>query len=627
MKSTLFKILTLLTLISTLGTCIPLSLSATADGFDNKLELDIDGFDCKTEGGKIFVYPNKTDKPRYVKGNDYKENNFRSTKLMVFDKDGLLIEAGGDIYTNSATVTGSPQQGVYVPAGGFLVAFYSGTNLTKAFNTAMEGAMLYNATMAVIYEMHGSINGNKLTIEYNNPAPVSADAKKFLFVGNSSTYFSGTPIIFKGLAKAAGVEIDVDYSTFGSAYLSEFADPNHERGRFLRNKLKTESYDYVVLQDAAKASYHITKPQVETLLPLIEENGAEALLYMRYSAASTVDRIRENAKKHHTNYTNVAKDFDLVCAPSADAFVYSAERYPEIYLYADDGGHHSKAGAYLAACTWLYSYLGVDPTGNTYDAQLGESTAKKLQECAKVACEEGYPFPEADTSFTDTDGTKYDNIAKGKTYTVTGGAYDNESWTDTKDGKPIGKLTDGFTAAVGDEGAVGAYTGGNGHSVTIDLGSVSSIIRINTDMFGNSDWGIPDPKDMVIKVSISNDGESFTEVGTANVSGELLGGNWTKREFTLEFESLTEARYVRLDYKAQNFIWSSEISVHGILGEEEDAPSEESSEIITESTTESDSEDTATEPENKSLAWLYWLLGGLVVVGGVVAAVLITKKK
>lgn len=627
MKNTIIRIITLLTLVSTLGTCLPLSITASADGFDNKFELDIDGFDCKAEGGKVFVYPNKTDKPRYLKGDDYKVNNFRTAKLMVFDKDGLLIEAGGEIFANSETVTGSPQEGVYIPAGGFLVAFYTGTKLTQAFNTAMEGAMLYNATMAVIYEMHGSINGNKLTVEYNNPAPVSSDAKKFLFVGNSSTYFSGTPIIFKGLAKAAGIEIDVDYSTFGSAFLSEFADPNHERGKFFRNKLKTENYDYVVLQDAAKSSYHNTKPQVETLLPLIEENGAEALLYMRYSAASTVDQIRENAIKHHTNYTNVAKDFDLVCAPSADAFVFSAERYPEIYLYADDGGHHSKAGAYLAACTWLYSYLGVDPTGNTYDAQLGAETAKKLQECAKVACEEGYPFPETDTSFTDKDGTKYENIAQGKTYTVTGGAYSNESWTDTKNGKPIGKLTDGFLAGNGDDGAVGAYTGGNGHSVTIDLGSVSSIIRINTDIFGNSGWGIPDPKDMVIKVSVSNDGKSFTELGTANISGELLGGNWTKREFTLKLESLTEARYVRLDYKEQNFIWSSEIQIHGILGEEEDVPADESSAIINANESETASEDATEEPTNKSLAWLYWLLGGLVAVGGIVAAIIISKKK
>ncbi len=632
MRNTLLKIVTLLTLVSTLGTCIPLSMTANADEFDNSFNVDIDGFDCKTENGKVFVYPNNSDKPRYVKGDDYKVNNFRSTKLMIFDKDGLLIEAGGEIYANSETVTGSPQQGVYIPAGGFLVAFYSVSDLTKAFNTAMEGAMLYNATMAVIYEMHGSVDGNKLTIEYNNPKDASSDAKKFLFVGNSSTYFNGTPIIFKGLAEAAGIEIDVDYSTFGSAFLSEFADENHDRGKFLRNKLKTESYDYVVLQDAAKSSYSSSKPQVETLLPLIEENGADALLYMRYSAASTVDQIRENAKKHHLNYATMAKDFDLVCAPSADAFVYCAERYPEINLYADDGGHHSKAGAYLIACTWLYSYLGVDPTDNGYDAQLGEATAKKLWECAKIACEEGYAFEGIDTTYTDNEGNKYNNIAEGKSYTVTGAVYDNESWTDTKNGKPIGKLTDGFMANAGDDGAIGAYNGKNGHSVTIDLGSVSQIKHIYTDMFGNTGWGIPDPKDMVITVSISNDGKSFTEAGTAVMSDEQNINGWPKREFNFEFESLTEARYVKLSYTSQLFIWSSEILVHGISGETEGDESsiETSSDILlSESNTDesANDSDSAAEPTRKSLAWLYWLIGGVVLAGGIAAAVMISKKK
>lgn len=624
MKKTLLKIVAMLTLAASLGTMVP--FAATADEFDHSEELEINGFDCKTENGSIFVYPNDSDTVRYVKGSDYKENNFRYSKLMIFNAEGLLIEAGGDIYTNSATVTGSPQQGVYIPAGGFLVAFLpnSAPKLNKCFTTAMEGAMLYNATMAVIYEVHGSINGNKLKIEYNDPEPVSTDAKKFLFVGNSSTYFSGTPIIFKGLAKAAGVDIDVDYSTFGSAFLSEFADETHERGRFFRNKLKNNSYDYVVLQDAAKSSYHNTKPQVEKLLPLIEDNGAEALLYMRYSAASTVDQIRKNAIKHHTNYATIAEDFDLVCAPSADAFVYCAERYPEINLYADDGGHHSKAGAYLAACTWLYSYLGVDPTGNGYDAQLGEDTAKKLWECAKIACEEGYPFEEAKTSFTDKDGVEYQNIAKGKSYTATGGAYTTESWTDTKDGKPIGKLTDGFVANAGDDGAIGAYLGSS-HSVTIDLGSKSSIKHIWADLYGGN-WGIPDPKDMKITISISNDGKSFTEAGVANISDEHSNGAWKKREFSLTLESLVEARYIRLSYADQNFVWSSEIQVHGILGEEENVSSSESSSVVS---TESDaeSENMVTEPENKSLAWLYWLIGGLVVVGGIAAAVIISKKK
>ena len=382
MKNLLTKIMALLLIATTLITLVP--VSASADDFDNVVTVDITGFDCKTTGGKVFVYPNDSDKVRYIKADDYRVQNFYSTSLMIFNADGLLVEAGANIMADG------PQVGVSVPAGGFMVAFISGTKLDKCYKYAKEDAMFYNSTISVVREVRGSYEDNKLTVKYNNKKSVSKDAISFLFVGNSSTYYSGTPIMFRALAEAAGVEVEVVYSTFGSAFLSEFASESHDRGKFLRNKLNERKYDYVVLQDAAGRDYNSSKPSVATLLPLIEKNGAEALLYMRYSAASTTAQIISNATKHYNNYAGLAKDYDLVCAPSAEAFIFSAVNHPDINLYADDGGHHSKEGAYLAACTWLYSYLGIDPVGNTYTAHLPAETVKNLQECAKKACEEGY---------------------------------------------------------------------------------------------------------------------------------------------------------------------------------------------------------------------------------------------
>ncbi len=615
MKKKLVKIIALITLISTLGAVLPLGSSAAE--YDNVVEEAISGFDCKTDSGALFVYPNKTNSVRVIKANEY---GFRYTKLMVFDKDGMLIEAGGDIYENSATVTGAPQVSVSVPAGGFLVAFKPGAaqKANKAFTTAMEGAMLYNATMSVIYPVKGSYTDSKLKLEYDNPSPAPSNAKKFLFVGNSTTYFNGTPIKFKALAQAAGAPVDVVYCTFGSAYLSEFADPAHERGVALRNKLKSQKFDYVVLQDAASANYYSSKPAVETILPLIKENGAEAVLYKRYSAASTLEQIIENAKKHHENYSKMAEDFSLNCSPAADAFVYSREKYPEINLYADDGGHHSKEGSYLIACCWLYSYLGIDPVGNSYTAQMDPDTAAKLQECAKLAVEKGYPYSEGPKDvYTDKDGVVHVNIAQGKPYTPSGAPY-NGDWTDTgADGKPLGKLTDGKYASSGKDQAVGAYKSAT-HTVTIDLEKISSVRAIKTDLFGNTSWGINDPTTFDVKFEISNDGKTFTELGKTAMSDELGGGDWTKREFILELNSPVNARYVRVSYLGGTFVWSSEISVYG------PAPAEES----TAPEAESSSAPSDYEPSAKSgKAWLYWLIGGLVVAACAAAAVVISKKK
>ncbi len=630
------RIFSVLTLSASLLTMVP--LAANAKEYDNNHSVKIDGFDCATDGGNVFVYPNESGETRILTPDSYKVNNFRYAKLMIFNAEGRLIEAGGDIYANSTTVTGSPQLTVKIPAGGFMVAFLNGapSELRSCYNAAMEGAMLYNSTMSVIYEVYGEIKDNSLVIKYNDPEPAGENAKKFLFVGNSSTYFNGTPIKFKGLAQAAGIEIDVDYCTFGSAFLSEFADPGHQRGITFRSMLRQKKYDYVVLQDAAKTDYYSTKPQVETLLPLIEENGAEALLYMRYSAASTPAQIIKNAKKHHDNYKGIAEDFDLVYSPSAHAFIYSALKYPEIPLYADDGGHHSKEGSYLIACTWLMSYLGVNPVGNSYIADMPQDVADKLQECAALACTEEYQFEESKNVYTDGNGKEYNNLALNKKYTATGGVYSNDSWTDTySNGDCMGKLTDGNTAVFGDDNQIGAYVKGNGHSIIIDLEETSTIKYVKTDLFGSA-WGIADPGQAVLTLSVSNDGESFTDVGKLDMSEEYApGGEWKKRIFSLETTAV--GRFVKISYENPNFIWASESNLYGEIGTPDvvpEVPSASEEPSVSEDTSASEEpsagEDTCdgdtTVKEAKNV-WIYWICGGIAVVAVAVAAVLIAKKK
>ncbi len=387
----LIKFVSVITLTAALFTSIPFSVSA--DGYDHTIVKDIAGFDTQTSASGIYIYPNDSKESRVIKADKY---NFKSCRLLIFDADGLLIEAGNDIYPNTPTVTGSPQLSVTVPAGGFLVAFYpsASSELNACYTTAMEGAMLYNATMAVTYEVHAKIDRatNKLTVEYNDPSPASKDAVKYLFVGNSSTYFNGIPIKYKALCKAEGIEIVADYCTFGSANLGEFADETHERGRALRNKLKNTKYDYVVVQNMNGSTYEESKAALDIITPLIKENGAELLLYMRYSCSKDASLRTEQAHTHNINYTKLGTDFNAKVSPAADAFIICTDKYPDINLYADDNGHHSAEGSYLIACTLFYTFTGKSPVGNSYAANLDPDTVKKLQECAVIACEYGYDY-------------------------------------------------------------------------------------------------------------------------------------------------------------------------------------------------------------------------------------------
>ena len=561
------KLIALISAVLLVMTSVPFVISAKeSKDYEHELVLSIDGYDCHTDGKDIVIYTNDSNKAKNIYANEY---YFRQTKLMVFDSTGRLMEAGGDMYENSSTVTGSPQDVVTIPAGGFMVGFnpYNETQLFSVFKIAMEDAMLYNSTMSIIYDMNGSYDKstNKFTIRYDDPVEPSEDAIRFLFVGNSTTYFNGTPIKFKAMAEAAGIEVDVDYCTFGSAFLSEFADESHERGKALRKKLQENKYDYVVLQDAASAVYSTSRVSVKKLLPLIEANGATALLYMRYSAASTLEQNKINAIKHHTNYTMLSEYFELDYAPVTHAFIYSHEKYPEVPLYAIDGGHHSKEGSYLIALTWLYSYLGVDPVGNTYTADLDSATVAKLQECAKLAVDVGYPFDiEKDT--VTVGGVEYENISINKKYTANGNRYNNSKWTDTGDDlMPIGKLTDGLFASSGDGQEVGAYSGAS-INITVDLKAYSSIKYIKTDLWGNTGWGIPDPAKATVKFEYSKDGMTYTELEVERVTYSADGA-WLHNDFVYEAKEEIEARYIRVSFLNAGYSWSSEIAVYGILGE------------------------------------------------------------
>lgn len=625
MKKSILFLLTAALLTPVLGTAMP-----AAETYDHSETYAIAGFDTAATANGVFVYPNDTESPRTVSGAEY---NFRYAKLMIFDQSGALIEAGGELVPNTDGTFGSPQLTVTVPPHGFLVAFGSSApqGLRDALNTAMEGAMLYNATMSVIYPMYGNYDreSKKLTVSYDDPAVPSENTAKYLFVGNSTTYFNGTPIKFKGLANAAGKKVDVTYCTFGSAYLSEFADETHERGKALREKLASKKYDYVVLQDAGSAGYNASKPALDVILPLIKENGAQALLYMRYAGTSTAAKRLAESKDHYDNYSALSAEFGLEYAPAVLAFLHCTDKYPEINLYADDNSHHSAAGSYLIACTWLQSYLGIDPRGNTYTANLSAETAAALQECAYLACTDGYAFPEADTSMT-VDGVKYQNVALGKPYTVTGEVYTG-NWTDAdENGTPLGKRTDGEFALSGDDTAIGCWSG-NTTSMTVDLGETHVIKALRTDLWGNT-WGIPDPNEGVVSVAVSADGKNFESLGEMTRTERETGSDWKYCDFTLVAAEPVSARYVRVTYSiAGRFCWSSEVGIYGEADTDTDETSlpdaessEEPSDVPSETVTDACSSET---PAEKSPVLPIAVTAGIAAVIAGLGALIWRKKK
>ncbi len=311
--------------------------------------------------------------------------NLRNAYILVFDKSGKLYEGGA----NLSSAEGSVQKSVCVPAGGFAVIFGANHPLYDYYLTATEGAVIYNSTISLIYPMWGEYDPDAalFTVNMGNEK-VTENTVKYLFVGNSCTYINGNPIKFKALCKQAGIDVSVDYCTYGSAYFTEYADEKHPRGQALRKILENKKYDYIVLQDGYKSDYHKSLRALETLLELVKENGATPLLYMRYAYESDKEqRIIQNGDLFGT-YGAMGDLYGVPVSPVAQAFTLCAMKHPEIELYADDEHHHSKEGSYLAACCWLYNFCGVSPVGNVYTAGLDKNVAATLQKIALETCEE-----------------------------------------------------------------------------------------------------------------------------------------------------------------------------------------------------------------------------------------------
>ncbi len=223
--------------------------------------------------------------------------------------------------------------------------------------------------------------------------PQTTADKKILFVGNSTTFFFNIPDKLFFLGEAAGMEIDVEYCCGGGAYLYHYADSTTALGKLFRTKLALKDYDYVVLQDNGNATYEDSKPALDILIPLIEQAGAEVVLYKRYSSNSDPDQRLDSAYRHEQNYTALAAAFGIdKVAPAADAFLICTEKYPSINLYHTDNSHHNATAAYLVACVFAITYLDMDITDNTYTAGLDAATVKALKECATIACKQGYDY-------------------------------------------------------------------------------------------------------------------------------------------------------------------------------------------------------------------------------------------
>ena len=175
-----------------------------------------------------------------------------------------------------------------------------------------------------------------------------------LFVGNSYTYYNKMPeTSFTEIANAAGYEVEVTSITRGGYRLCQFADPENEEGKRLRETIAGKHYDFAVLQEQSITP--ITDEAqflcgVKDVMALIDAD--KFIMYATWGRNVGCDMLAElgltreqMTEKLSLAYNKAAQLYDMRVAEVGKAFL-SYE--PRDELYNEDKSHPSALGSSIA---------------------------------------------------------------------------------------------------------------------------------------------------------------------------------------------------------------------------------------------------------------------------------------
>ena len=176
-----------------------------------------------------------------------------------------------------------------------------------------------------------------------------------LFVGNSYTYYNDMPEnCFKKVAAEAGCNVTVTAVTKGGAYLYQYADPEHEQGKLLRQKISGQHYDVAVIQEQSVnpiINEELFLNGVRDMKMLID--AERFVLYATWGRNIGSPRLEElgmtreeMTERLSLAYNKAAQLYDMSVAEVGKAFLHYDSRDD---LYDQDRSHPSAIGSTVAA--------------------------------------------------------------------------------------------------------------------------------------------------------------------------------------------------------------------------------------------------------------------------------------
>jgi hypothetical protein len=184
-------------------------------------------------------------------------------------------------------------------------------------------------------------------------------AIKVLFIGNSHTYLHYMPQMLGKLADTADrdFKINADQITGEGAPLQW-----HWNNSPTRDKIRSQKWDYVVLQDRSGGpleELESFRTHARRLDGEIKRQGAQTVLYMTWS-----NKFRPGTQKILADaYGTLAAELGAALAPVGLAWEKAQDLDVGLNLYHIDERHANPTGAYLTACVFYAVFFNRSPVG------------------------------------------------------------------------------------------------------------------------------------------------------------------------------------------------------------------------------------------------------------------------
>ena len=270
------------------------------------------------------------------------------------------------------------------------------------------------ASSSIIYTFGGDLGSNENVYYYSSAKPVTygqyfymedgiphqwiMTTPSFLFIGNSFTFRQGTednpavPKYFERIAENLGIDVDIDYVVRSSYTLTKYANKNDELGAIVEQKLTSNHYDYVILQEQSTTpinNYNNFLTAVQTLKTRIDQTQTKCktILYETWGSPAGIEgtsykSVGEMELALRNAYTNAGNTAECSVNYIGKAFTYAYETLNKPQIYADDNRHQSNLGAYFSAACHVRSVFNIKVSGCTDYCDLDMNECKALLSAA-----------------------------------------------------------------------------------------------------------------------------------------------------------------------------------------------------------------------------------------------------